>query len=165
MITQEELKEILEYDRDSGLFVWKKSKGSKKAGEIAGSISGHGYIVIMINKINYMAHRLAFLYEYGYIPTQVDHDNQNRKDNRLANLNASDEKENMKNKTKYNNNRSGVAGVNWNKNANRWEARISIDGKRKSLGKFVEFSEAVNARKNAEVLYGFHKNHGKDKVC
>ncbi len=59
-------------------------------------------------------------------------------------------------------NTSGVTGVTWDKSNNRWIAQIVIDGRHKKLGRFTDFSKAVDARKNAEVLYGFHKNHGKD---
>ena len=51
------------------------------------------------------------------------------------------------------NNTSGVKGVSWNSDRGKWEAYISVHGKRIGLGKYNEFNEAVNARKTAENTY------------
>jgi hypothetical protein len=97
----------------------------------------------------------------GSIPDEVDHINHNRTDNRWNNLRAVTSKSNSRNQSKSIKNKSGVTGVHWDNLRNRWIAQIHIDYKTVHLGTFVEFHEAVNARKNAEVLYGFHENHGK----
>lgn len=47
-------------------------------------------------------------------------------------------------------NKSGVVGVNWDKSRNRWQAGIRFKGKRYNLGHFVDFADAVEARKKAE---------------
>lgn len=163
MITQEELKELFHYDKDSGLFTYTYSRGNKKSGDIAGTVNKDGYVHIKINKKIYKAHRLAWLYEYGYMPDYIDHENHSRCDNRISNLCETTYAENNKNESLPSNNESGVIGVHFRKN--RWIAQIGIEDKKIHLGSFLEFSEAVNARKNAEVLYGFHENHGKDKIC
>lgn len=64
------------------------------------------------------------------------------------------------------NNTSGVSGVSWNKSSQKWNARISIDGKPINLGYFIDFDDAVNARKNAERQYlsSFWKM-GDDKIA
>ena len=161
MLTQEYLKSILDYDRDTGIFTWKVAKAENT---VIGSAAGNRcneYIVIGIDYRQYTAQRLAWLYEYGEMPQYIDHINHDGIDNRIDNLRNVSHQENMKNKLQYGNNSSGVTGVSWCNTYNRWKSRISIDGKRISLGTFTEFHEAVNARKNAEVLYGYHENHGK----
>lgn len=50
------------------------------------------------------------------------------------------------------NNKSGYEGVNYSQNMGKWEARISLFGKKKHLGFFTELEEAINARKEAESL-------------
>ncbi len=119
-----------------------------------------GYINFRGNK---NAHRWIFEVMGVPIPEgmQVDHINHIKDDNRWCNLRLVTASENAKNRTINSNNKSGVAGVNWYKITNRWQAHIKHLGKRIHLGYFKVFSEAVNARKNAEVLYGFHANHGK----
>ena len=159
----EKISEYLSYDSRSGLVTWIKDKGRAKSGDIAGTIFGsEGYLRLKIFGKNYLVHRIAWLLNYGEFPNeQIDHINHISSDNRLSNLRAVDMVENSKNKSKYKNNTSGVSGVHWNKRSNMWASVISVSGKQVHLGYHVEFSEAVNARKNAEVLYGFHDNNGK----
>jgi len=162
MISQSKLKEKLHYNQDTGVFIWIGTKSNiVKNGDIAGTPSGHGYLIVGIKNKKYYLHRLAWLYVYDEIPGDIDHINHNRSDNRICNLRNVTSKENSKNRSKQSNNKSGMVGVTWYKNYNKWRSYIKVDGKQISLGYFTQFYEAVNARKNAEVLYGFHKNHGR----
>ena len=78
----------------------------------------------------------------------------------VADLFSSYKKQNSKKKI---DNTSGQTGVVWHKRDKKWQVNIRVSGKKVHLGYFIEFHEAVNARKNSEILYGFHENHGKDK--
>ena len=165
MINQKRLKELLSYDKKTGMFVWIKKSSSRtnniKVGDIAGTIRKDGYVAIKIDHKSYQAHNLVWLFIYGSMPSkELDHKNHNKADNRFKNLREVKHSVNMQNKSLHKNNKSGVVGVRWNKRDNRWVASITVDKQRKHLGYFIDFSDAVNARKNAEVLYGFHKNHG-----
>ena len=51
--------------------------------------------------------------------------------------------------------RSGVPGVRWDKEKQRWEARISHKGKRMRLGRYKTVDEAIEARKEAEKRLAF----------
>ena len=158
-----DLREWFNYDKDTGLVTRKKVQNRRhKVGEVCGSMNPDGYIIIRFNKKDYRVHRLAWLFEYGYMPDEIDHINRKPFDNRLINLREVNHEENSKNRGKRSDNTSGIVGVYWHKASNKWEAKISVDKKVVGLGLFAEFSEAVNARKNAEVLYGYHENHGKD---
>lgn len=86
---------------------------------------------------------------------QVDHihGKSSRNDNRKSNLRRATFSQNGMNKALQSNNTSGVAGVSWQKKRNKWRARIKIDGKEKYLGEFVNFEDAVKARKEAEKQY------------
>ena len=160
---QKYLKSKLNFDSNTGLFTYAKNVNRFKKGDISGHLNNDGYIAISIDKKIYNAHRLAWLYIYGYMPTeQIDHINHIRTDNRISNLREATHTENDRNAKKRHDNTSGVTGVSWHKKDKRWSARINTDGNRINLGSFVEYHEAVNARKNAETLYGYHENHGKD---
>jgi hypothetical protein len=50
--------------------------------------------------------------------------------------------------------------VCWKKRVSKWLASISINGKRKHLGYFKDIDDAIEARKNANIEYGYHANHG-----
>lgn len=140
-----------------------KSGRVQKAGDEVGTLRSHGYTSIYINGKEYGLHRLAWLYVYGEMPNVIDHQDGNRSNNAITNLRNTTTKGNGQNRKIGSNNKSGQVGVCWVKKSNRWWASIKVDQKTINLGYFVEFSEAVNARKNAEVLYGFHKNHGEKR--
>lgn len=86
MLTQSRLKELLEYDPETGDFHWRvrpvrckqnATWNSAWAGKIAGTISTYGYVMINVQHYQPMrAHRLAFLYMTGKFPqVDVDHIN------------------------------------------------------------------------------------------
>ena len=167
MITQEELKAMLHYDPETGLFTrLVKMSQNTKIGDIAGCLhhkkhSGKKYLLFSIKGKLYRCHRLAFLYMTGSFPEdQVDHINWNGTDNRWCNLREVISKDNQKNLRKPIHNTSGVVGISWHKKLNKWNARIQVMRKNISLGCYVDFNDAVTARKNAEIKYGFHVNHG-----
>lgn len=53
-------------------------------------------------------------------------------------------------RTKRCNNTSGVPGVDWMAKKQRWRASICFKGKRRYLGSYEKFEDAVRARKRAE---------------
>ena len=161
-ITQEELKEMLNYDADTGLFTWVKKRNRIKVGGVAGCIDKvNGYRVIRINRNLYRAHRLAFLYMTGKFPTDdTDHINHDRSDNRFVNLRKVTRSENLRNSSLSSNNTSGFTGVYWEKARNKWKVCIKINGKGKHLGYFTDIDDAIACRKKVNIEHGFHENHG-----
>jgi len=162
MITQKELKQEIQYETDTGLFYWLINKPGRQMNIKVGCIDkDKNYLIITIDGISYGAHRLAWLYYYGQFPNgQIDHKNQNRQDNRIDNLRDVSPSTNMKNKSKYRNNNSGVVGVRFCKKAKVWIAQIGVDKKVIYLGSFKDKAEAISVRKDAEIAFGFHPNHG-----
>ncbi len=155
-LTQEELKRILDYNPDNGLFTWKVGNNRRvKIGDIAGTNS-NGYITIAINNKQYKAHRLAWLYMEGYLPeNKVDHINRVKDDNRWVNLRIVSDQCSVRNRGEFKNNKSGVTGVCWGKNANKWYSQIKVNYKLIYLGYFENINDAVLTRWNAEVKYNF----------
>lgn len=86
---------------------------------------------------------------------KVDHigGEKTRWDNRKSNLRISTDAQNDMNKKLAKNNTSGVTGVVWNKQEQKWTARIGVNGKRIFLGYYINFEDAVKARKEAEEKY------------
>ena len=165
MLTQERLKEVLHYNPLTGNFTWKVRTGQRiKIGDIAGYTNSDGYIQISLDGKKYQAHRLAWLYVTGELPPkQIDHINHDKADNRIANLRCTNQAENCKNATKRKDNNSGVMGVSWYKDRQKWVVNIRVNGKRLHLGYTTDFDIAIAMRKAAERKYGFHKNHGSEK--
>ena len=161
-ITQKELKEVLHYDADSGVFTWLASRGnSVKAGGVAGCLDKYGYRVIQINGKLYLGHRLVFLYMTGkFPPDEVDHINHEPSDNRFVNLRHATRVENSRNRSMNSNNTSGFTGVYWHERTSKWRVRVRVNGKDKHLGLFTDMDDAIIARKKANVENEFHANHG-----
>lgn len=159
-MTQDELKECLHYNPETGVFTWINSRRKDKNGKVAGCVD-KGYIIIGINKKLYRAHRLAFLYMTGSIPREVDHINGKRGDNSWKNLRSVEPGENQRNLGLSDRNKTGVTGVQYQADKSRWAATINNNV---CLGYFKTKDEAVKARKKAEKEYGYHENHGKRPV-
>jgi len=159
-LTQQRLKEVLNYDAESGVFTWAVGRKKAAKGAIAGGFSDRGYLTICIDGVKHRSHRLAWLYVHGFYPDQIDHENHIRHDNRLINLKASNSYENSRNKSKPSDNKSGVVGVSLSNRIGKEKTRWEVRACGKFLGYFDNFFEAVCKRKSAELQFGFHPNHG-----
>ena len=106
-----------------------------------------GYMCRRENKKEIIMHRLII--DENDPEMQVDHFNRNKKDNRKENLKSVTPQHNNWNRGMNQNNKSGVTGVRWNKEAQKWVAYIMC----KHLGTFNSFEDAVEARKRAEQKY------------
>ena len=160
-LSQNKLKEFLDYSPETGIFTWAISNGSANAGNVAGWTEIDNYVRISINDRTYLAHRLAWFYVHGEWPEFSDHINHIRNDNRMINLRSVTAQENQRNKSLPKNNTSGVCGVSWFKRYEKWRASIVINSKYMYLGYFADRFEAICSRKSAESKYNFHENHGR----
>lgn len=160
ILTQAHLKELLNYNPLTGIFIWKVTRGCRKAGQQAGTLN-HDYIQIRVDGRIYGAHRLAFLYMVGIFPTQLDHDNQIKNDNSWDNLYVTTYLDNNHNHKRTKRNTSNMVGVSWDKVNQKWLVQICVNRKNINLGRYTDFNEAVKVRQDANLKYGFHPNHGK----
>ncbi|MCP3686609.1 MAG: HNH endonuclease [bacterium] len=156
-LTQHELKELLHYEPNTGIFTWKEDRNCQVVrGDIAGTPDKEYYTIIKVNRKQYKAHRLAWLYYYGSWPeNEIDHINRINNDNRIVNLRDVFSSCNSRNSWLRENNSTGVSGVNWHNSARKWYARITNHGIRYSLGRFDNFTDAVRARWKGEIKYGY----------
>lgn len=149
-LTQKRLKKLLHYDKGSGVFTWL----------VDGQIAGHDGVCINIRLFgkNYRAHRLAFLYVNGKMPTfNVRHINGYTYDNGWCNLVELTPDEKARREAEEDN--TIVEGVSRHfphgKNAGlrMWKAAIIINGKSSNLGYFHKKESAIKAKKEAEQRY------------
>jgi hypothetical protein len=149
-LTQKRLKEVLIYYPGSGIFTW-RTTGSGRKRKIAGYKRPDGYVQIMIDGKRHLAHRLVFLHERGYLPeNEIDHIDKNPSNNRIKNLREVSRQCNLRNTGNTKRNTSGVKGVSWHKRWNKWEVKICVNRKRKHLGYYKNFDDAVMARYKKE---------------
>lgn len=141
-MTRDELRELLRYDPDTGLFYWKVSRRQMKAGEIAGHIRKDGYNHIGAGFEKFLAHRLAWLFMTGAWPTcDLDHINRRRADNRWANLREAPGGVNARNSIKRVS-KLGIRGVT-KARSGKFEAHIGHDRRLIYLGTFPTAAEAA----------------------
>ena len=156
-LSQGQLKELLNYNPETGIFTWNINvRYDVKPGAVAGCKNKEGYTVIKIHNKSYKAHRLAFLYMEGYLPeNQVDHIDRDRKNNKWCNLRHVSRSCNIKNSKIRADNLSGVTGVSWHKRIQKWISRISVNEKRICLGYYKSFKDAVLSRWEAEKKHNY----------
>jgi hypothetical protein len=160
IITQDYLNQLFEY-RD-GVLYWKVNHSGKiLIGKKAGSLNSHGYFYTQITGKRYQNHRLIFLMHSGYLPKYLDHIDNNPLNNKIENLREATISQNQCNRKLDKTNTSGVKSVNWHKQANKWQVRIRINGKRKSFGLFEDLDLAELVAQEARTKYhGAFANHG-----
>lgn len=172
------VRRVLHYNPWTGVLTWRERTvadfggnvstysawTAKNAGNEAGSVyEGDAVPYVRLGLLGslHRAHRIIWLYVYGYIPFKVDHDDGDGVNNRLANLFETDNVGNGRNQKKHVTNTSGHAGVHRHKKMQKWAAYIGVDNKPKWLGAFDTFEEACAARRAAEISLGYHVNHGR----
>lgn len=156
-VTAKEVRSLLTYQRDTGIFIWRVSPAKAvPTGSVAGSPNSKGYLMIQIRRRLYMAHRLAWLYVYGKWPSeQLDHINGDKRDNRIANLREATGAQNCANRKRRSDNKSGYKGVCWHRRSGKWHAQICASGKSIHIGYFADVEEAAEAyRARATSLLG-----------
>lgn len=127
-----------------------------KISDKAWSLTKKGYLRHMYrdennNTRSYSMHQ----YILGVVgkKVQVDHIDRNKMNNRKSNLRICDSFGNARNRGERKNNTSGFTGVIYKKSENKWYASFSINKKRKYIGGFDDFKDAVIARYRAEQEY------------
>ena len=83
----------------------------------------------------------------------VDHINGDKTNNHVTNLRWATVSENSQNKKIQSNNTSGIVGVYFHKNSQKWKANITVNKKVKCLGSFENIDNAIKARNDAEILH------------
>jgi len=139
MIDADTLRSLVDYDSDTGVFTSRAGRRGVTRGRTLGRADVTGYFRFMVKGRQYLAHRLAWLYVYGEWPAnEIDHIDGDKGNNRICNLREATRSQNCANRRKI-----GVGlpkGVQ--RNANRFQAVITVNGKRKCLGSYLSPEEA-----------------------
>jgi HNH endonuclease len=167
-LTKNIVRELLDYDKLTGKLTWKfrdrkwfktttawKIWNTRFAGKQAFTRNSRGRYFANIFGKSYLAHRIIFLWMRGRWPDpEVDHEDQDPGNNRWNNLKESTHLQNMRNRKRHVNNKTGVSGVCEDKHG--YIVKIGTV----YVGRFKSFAKAVSARRTAEKDYGYSPNHG-----
>lgn len=145
------------YNPKTGDFYRKHKKFWKKAGSKNKIL---GYVQIGFKGKTYYAHRLAWFCVHGEWPKdEIDHIDHNRSNNCWNNLRSVSRTENKRNLNLNSNNTSGQTGVY--RLGSSWVSQINDGEKTIHIGSFQSKCDAIKARREAEIIYNYHENHGK----
>lgn len=150
------LREVLEYDADTGVFRWLRPLAYKtKVGQVAGGALRTGHIRIRLHPKRYMAHRLAWLYVYGDWPAgDLDHIDGNPANNKIDNLRIVTHQENMQNRRAAPvNSTTKLLGVSWCPRNKKWRSNISVNGRNMYLGLHLTADAAHEAYVAAKRIH------------
>lgn len=162
-LTQDLLSKVLKYDPLSGTLIWISNLHSRSVvpSSRAGYLKKSGYRGISLFGKTYAEHHLIWFIHYGVWPTgQIDHINQVRDDNRIANLREVTKAENARNRSRNPNSKLGEHGIWFNMRTNKYVAEITLNGKKVYQKSFDDIDEAIAERKIKSLELGFHENHG-----
>jgi hypothetical protein len=152
-----ELKKLISYDPDSGIFTWIIDRTSHARKGKAVACKPHkntGYSSISVLGVRFLSHRLAWFFENGRLPVGwLDHKNGNRNDNRINNLRLATASENNQNKKIESGNQSGFLGVSYIKKTGKWCAELRLDNKKVFQGTFVTVEMASKAYLEAKRIH------------
>ena len=161
LLTPEFVREKFEY-REGALY-WRDSGLRRSTDKPAGNLDSTGYVVIggSANSLRWRmpAHRLVYLYHYGYLPPILDHIDGNRSNNSIDNLRPALARENQANRRRDTRSTSGHKNVSYSKAAKKWRAMVRYMDRR-VVGYFADISDAAEfARKAREQLHGQFARH------
>lgn len=140
------------FARHSDFVRWNKRFAGKQA--FCAPV-GQEYLGGRVLGAKYFSHRVAWAVHYGEWPaSDVDHVNGQRSDNRIANLRLATRAENARNRGANYNSPSKMVGVSRHTHSQKWRARITVGGRRISLGLFESSIDAARARNSAAAALG-----------
>lgn len=164
--SQDELRRLFHYDEVLGFIVRKARDDvpahirNRFAGKRAGYRSARGYVQVCVHGKLFTAHRIIWKMAYGDEPPVIDHRDGNPSNNRIENLRAATQAQNIANSTSR---RSGLSRGVKRTPAGRFAAEITADGSRRYLGTFATENEAAAAyRAAASAAFGPFARHMRD---
>jgi hypothetical protein len=141
--------------RDGNLYFKASVGGRSSAGKIVGGENSRGYRKLKMDGKTYSVHRIIYLMHHGYLPDLIDHIDRGKSNNRIENLRHVSNQVNNFNAGKYRTNKtSKYRGVSFSKRHRKWQAYITLNGKRSHLGSFETEEQANMARIESEVVSG-----------
>jgi hypothetical protein len=163
MPTQEYLRECLDYDAATGILTWKvrplahfknahgmNTFNAKYAGAVAGHGTPRGYLTVHLSGKSYLARRVVWKWMTGREPAaEIDHRNEDKSCNRWTNIREASHQQNTFNRRAPRVSATGVKGVVWDKQRQKYAAYARLNGRSTFLGRFASIDAAATAYRDA----------------
>jgi hypothetical protein len=163
LLEAEQIREMFEYDQQSGRLFW---RDTFLAGQASARLRPRpnpgdevklrhlkvGYWYVSIFQKVYLAHRVIWALQTGRWPRPgfvIDHVDRNRLNNRWANLREATPRQSICNTGMRRDNRSGARGVHFNKQSGKWRADIYAYGDKVTSKQFQTLEDAISWREQA----------------
>ena len=145
-LTAETVRDIFDYDPETGILIWKINRLKTKVGDRAGSRGPDGRWRVGYKYKDYLVSRIAWLFVYGKWPEyDIDHIDLNPGNDRISNLRDITHSHNAANTRVRFENNTGVKGVHWDQRRALYKATIMKNGKTYNLGRFLTLEQAKAA--------------------
>ncbi len=140
MLTAEYVRKVLDYNPETGVFLWRVTTSNKSLkGNRAGSEGSTGYRRMMLNGRSYKEHLIAWLYVTGEWPKdKIDHRDRVRDNNKWENLRQANNSQNRVNSLV----RPSITLQGVHPQKDHFKAQIKEGGKTVYLGLFPTAEEA-----------------------
>jgi hypothetical protein len=181
-VSVDQLRQLIVYNPETGKMYWLhrgvewfENSGARTAQQVCdtwnaryafeeafASPNSFGHLTGSVLGRYTLGHRVAWAMHHGAWPSgRIDHINGDPADNSIKNLRLATPEDNARNASRSRRNKSGVTGVRWYAQSGKWHVQISKNHRNHHIGFFNDFNEAVAARKQAELDFGYHPNHGR----
>jgi hypothetical protein len=135
---------LFDYHED-GYLINRVTRGrSAKAGKRTCKEVVKSYRQVRLFGKPYREHVLIWVWNYGYWPDYIDHIDHDILNNKIENLRSVTHKQNIRHGS------GRQAGIYFNKSSGKYQVGIYIDNRKKHIGSFNSYDEALEARLKAE---------------
>ncbi len=143
------------FDSKNSMFVF-DLEDLDKVRQFCWKVNNRGYVLSYTPSVNGKRHSISLhrlIMDCKDPNMVVDHINHNTSDNRKENLRVCTHEQNSHNTQPTSYNKSGVRGVRFNKECNKWEVGFTLNKKHRIIGYFDNISDAILLRKQYEEKY------------
>lgn len=128
---KDDLHSKFKYDYKTGSISRLVRMGNYPPSTLCTSLTNNGYIKVTYNGVVMLGHRLAwFLYYKEQPPTQIDHINGDKTDNRIHNLRPTSTSQNQMNISVHTRSKTGIKGIMPVRGGALYRAEVCVGGKR-----------------------------------
>lgn len=140
------LRDKYSYDEVEGVITERKTG---QPANITVTRTGYGLIRPQFNgkRVRLLVHRLAWLLHYGDQPTELDHIDRDKTNNRINNLRVTSRRNNNFNQGVRSDSKSGVKNITWNSQKSKWQ----LYKDRTHYGFFSTVNAAVEAKEALKI--------------